>query len=98
MRATGFTAPLTVDGPINGHIFLAWGQQHLLPTLTPGDIVVMENMSSHKVQGVREAIESVGAEVRYFPPYSPDLNPIKLAYSKLKKLPRDGAERIVDTF
>ena len=96
LRATGFTAPLTVDGPINGRIFLAWVQQHLVPTLTPGDIVVMDNLSSHKVQGVREAIQSAGAEVRYLPPYSPDLNPIELAFSKLKKLLRDGAERTVD--
>lgn len=96
LRATCFTAPLTVDGPINGRIFLAWVQQHLVPTLTPGDIVVVDNLSSHKVQGVREAIESAGAEVRYLPPYSPDLNPIELAFSKLKKLLRDGAERTVD--
>jgi transposase len=96
LRSTGFIAPLTVDGPINGRIFRAWVQQHLIPTLTPGDIVVMDNLSSHKVQGVRETIESVGAEVRYLPPYSPDLNPIELAFSKLKKLLRDGAERTVD--
>ena len=96
LRATGFTAPLTIDGPINGRIFLAWVQQHLVPMLTQGDIVVMDNLSSHKVQGVREAIESVGAEVRYLPPYSPDLNLIELAFSKLKKLLRDGAKRTVD--
>ena len=96
LRATGFTAPLTVDGPVNGRIFLAWVQQHLVPMLTQGDIVVMDNLSSHKVQGVREALESVGAEVCYLPPYSPDLNPIELAFSKLKKLLRDGAKRTVD--
>ena len=97
LRSTGFVAPLTVDGPINGQIFLAWVRQHLVPTLQAGDVVVMDNLSSHKVKGVREAIESVGAEVRYLPPYSPDLNPIELAFSKLKKLLRDGAERTVDT-
>lgn len=96
LRAEGFVAPLTVDGAINGPIFLAWVEQHLAPTLTPGDIVVMDNLSSHKVNGVRQAIEAAGAELRYLPPYSPDLNPIELAFSKLKKLLRDGAERTVD--
>jgi transposase len=96
MRAEGFVAPLTVDGPINGLIFLGWVEQHLVPTLRPGDIVVMDNLSSHKVAGVREAIEAADAELRYLPPYSPDLNPIELAFSKFKKLLRDGAERTVD--
>jgi transposase len=96
LRAEGFVAPLTVDGAINGSLFLAWVEQHLAPTLQPGDIVVMDNLSSHKVSGVRRAIEAVGAELRYLPPYSPDLNPIELAFSKLKKLLRDGAERTVD--
>jgi len=96
LRATGFVAPLTIDGAINGPTFRAWVEQHLAPTLQHGDIVVMDNLSSHKVPGVREAIEAVGAELRYLPPYSPDLNPIELAFSKLKKLLRDGAERTVD--
>jgi transposase len=96
MRAEGFIAPLTVDGAINGELFLAWVQKHLAPVLKPGDIVVMDNLSSHKVAGVREAIEAVGAELRYLPPYSPDLNPIELAFAKFKKLLRDGAERTVD--
>lgn len=96
LRVEGFIAPLTVDGAINGPLFLAWVQQHLAPALRPGDIVVMDNLSSHKVAGVREAIEAVGAELRYLPPYSPDLNPIELAFAKLKKLLRDGAERTVD--
>ena len=96
MRAEGFIAPLTVEGPINGELFLAWVQQHLAPALKPGDIVVMDNLSSHKVANVKQAIEVVGAELRYLPPYSPDLNPIELAFSKLKKLLRDGAERTVD--
>jgi transposase len=96
LRAEGFVAPLTIDGGINGQLFRAWVEQHLAPTLQPGDIVVMDNLSSHKVAGVREAIEAVGAELRYLPPYSPDLNPIELAFSKLKKLLRDGAERTVD--
>jgi transposase len=97
LRAEGFVAPLTVEGAINGSLFRAWVEQHLAPTLAPGDLVVMDNLSSHKVTGVREAIEAVGAELRYLPPYSPDLNPIELAFSKLKKLLRDGAERTVDS-
>jgi transposase len=96
LRAEGFVAPLTVEGAINGPLFLAWVEQHLAPTLRPGDIVVMDNLSSHKVKGVRQAIEAAGAELRYLPPYSPDLNPIELAFSKFKKLLRDGAERTVD--
>lgn len=96
LRAGGFIAPLTVEGAINGPVFRAWVEQHLAPMLAPGDIVVMDNLSSHRVPGVREAIEAAGAELRYLPPYSPDLNPIELAFSKLKKLLRDGAERTVD--
>lgn len=96
MRSTGFIAPLCVDGPINGQIFKAWVEQHLVRELRPGDIVVMDNLSSHKVAGVVEAIKAVGASVRYLPPYSPDLNPIELAFSKFKKLLRDGAERTTD--
>ena len=96
LRATGFVAPLTIDGPLNGSVFLAWIEQHLVPTLHPGDVVVMDNLSSHKVAGVREAIEAQGAELRYLPPYSPDLNPIELAFSKFEKLLRDGAKRTTD--
>lgn len=96
LRADGFVAPLTADGPINGRLFLSWVEQHLVPTLSAGDVVVMDNLSSHKVPGVREAIEQAGAELRYLPPYSPDLNPIELAFAKLKKLLRDGAERTID--
>jgi len=96
LRADGFTAPLTVDGPINGAIFRAWVEQHLVPTLSVGDVVIMDNLSSHKVKGVQEAIENAGAELRFLPPYSPDLNPIELAFAKLKKLLRDGAQRTVD--
>lgn len=94
LRATGFVAPLTIDGALNGLTFLAWVEQCLVPTLSPGDIVVMDNLSSHKVAGVREAIAAAGAEVHYLPPYSPDLNPIELAFSKFKKLLRDGAARV----
>jgi transposase len=76
--------------------FLAWLRQHLVPALAPGDIVVIDQLSSHQVKRVREAIESVGVEVRYLPLHSIDLNPIELAFSKLKKLLRDGTERTVD--
>lgn len=96
IRSTGFIAPLCVEGSINGSIFKAWVEQHLVNELKPGDIVVMDNLSSHKVAGIVEAIEAVGASVRYLPPYSPDLNPIELAFSKFKKLLRDGAERTTD--
>jgi transposase len=97
LRSTGFVAPLCVEGAINGRIFLAWVEQHLVKALRPADVVVMDNLSSHKVKGVVEAIEAAGAEVRYLPPYSPDLNPIELAFSKFKKLLRDGGRRTVET-
>jgi len=96
MRSTGFVAPLCVEGAINGPLFEAWVEQHLVKTLRAGDVVVMDNLSSHKSRRVVAAIEGVGAEVRYLPPYSPDLNPIELAFSKFKKLLRDGAERTTD--
>lgn len=93
LRSHGFTAPLVVDGPMNGDIFLAYVQQQLVPTLKSSDIVIMDNLSSHKRVGVREAIESTGATLMYLPPYSPDLNPIELAFSKLKTLLRKAAAR-----
>lgn len=96
MRSTGFVAPLCIDGAINGDVYRAWVEQHLAKALRPGDIVVMDNRSSHNVQGIVEAIAAVGAEVHYLPPYSPDLNPIELAFSKFKKLLRDGAQRTVE--
>jgi len=86
MRATGFVAPLCVEGAINGRVFLAWVQQQLAPSLHEGDVVVLDNLSSHKTPGIVAAIEAAGAQVRYLPPYSPDLNPIELAFSKFKKL------------
>ena len=96
LRADGLTAPLVVDGAINGEIFLAWVRQHLVPTLRSGDIVVMDNLSSHKIAGVREAIESVGATVEYLPPYSPDFNPIENLFSKLKWLIKSAKLRTRD--
>lgn len=95
LRHDGLTAPLVVDGAINGEIFLAWVRQELLPTLKEGDIVVMDNLSSHKVSGVKEAIESAGAKVLYLPPYSPDFNPIEMVFSKLKTLVRKAKLRSV---
>lgn len=96
LRTTGLVAPLVLDGAINGPAFLAYTEQFLVPTLQPGDIVVLDNLSSHKVSGVREAIEAAGAALLYLPPYSPDLNPIELAFSKLKRLLRDASERTMD--
>ena len=88
LRHDGLTAPLVIDGAINGELFLAYVKQELVKTLTEGDIVVMDNLSSHKVAGVKEAIESVGARVIYLPPYSPDFNPIEMVFAKLKTLLR----------
>src|SRR5438093_12490098 len=85
-----------VEGAINGTLFQAWVEQHLVKVLRPGDIVVMDNLSSHKGSGIIAAIQTAGATVRYLPPYSPDLNPIELAFSKFKKLLRDGAQRTTD--
>ena len=84
-----------MDGAINGATFKAYVEQNLPPRLRAGDVVVMDNVSSHKVAGVRQAIEQAGAEVRYLPPYSPDLNPIKQAFVKLKSLLRKVAARSV---
>jgi transposase len=86
LRSTALTAPCVIDGPMNGSAFLAYVQQILAPTLSPGDIVVLDNLSSHKVPGVREAIEATGAQLLYLPPYSPDLNPIEQLFAKLKAL------------
>lgn len=95
LREKGLTAPLVVDGAINGEIFLAYVQQHLAPALKPGDIVIMDNLSSHKVAGVQEAIEAAGASLMFLPPYSPDFNPIEQVFSKLKALLRKARERTV---
>ena len=93
LRTHGLAAPCVLDGPINGASFLAWVEQMLVPELHAGDIVVMDNLASHKVSGVRRAIEAAGAEVRYLPPYSPDMNPIEQVFSKLKTLLRKAAAR-----
>jgi transposase len=96
LRADGPVAPLVLDGAIDGPTFLAWVERMLAPALRPGDTVVADNLGSHKVAGVREAIEARGASLLYLPPYSPDLNPIELAFSKLKRLLRAAAARTAD--
>lgn len=93
---SGIRCSTVVDGAVNGDVFEAFVEQVLVPQLRAGDVVVMDNLSSHKLPGVVAAIEAVGAQVRYLPPYSPDLNPIELAFSKFKKLLRDGAERTTE--
>jgi transposase len=86
---------MVLDGPMTGPAFVAYVEQVLVPTLSPGDIVILDNLPAHKVSGVRSAIEAVGAEVRYLPPYSPDFNPIEMAFAKLKALLRKVAARTV---
>jgi transposase len=93
LRCDGLVAPMVTDGAMNGEIFLAYIEQFLVPVLRPGDHVIMDNLSVHKIVGVRKAIESAGAALLYLPPYSPDLNPIEMAFSKLKALLRKAAER-----
>jgi transposase len=96
LRIDGLTAPYVVDGAVDGAAFLAYVEQVLVPTLKRRDIVFMDNVRTHKVIGVAEAIASAGATLRYLPAYSPDLNPIENAYSKLKALMRKGGARTVD--
>ena len=96
LRHDGLTAPCVFDGAINGARFLAYVEQALVPTLRAGDLVVLDNLKVHKVKGVREAIGARGARLRYLPPYSPDFNPIELAFAKLKALLRTAARRTVD--
>ena len=93
LRVQGIVAPCVIDGPINGPIFLAWVRQFLVPILRPGDIVVLDNLGSHKSQAVRRAIRDVGAHRLLLPSYSPDLNPIEQAFAKLKTLLRKADER-----
>ncbi|WP_414646153.1 IS630 family transposase [Bradyrhizobium sp. 2S1] len=93
LRSDGLIAPLVLDGPMDGDAFLAYVEQLLAPSLRPGDTVIMDNLPAHKVHGVREAIRAVGASLLYLPPYSPDFNPIEIAFSKLKALLRAAAAR-----
>ena len=96
LRVGGLTAPFVTDGPMDGELFIVYVRDVLAPTLKAGDIVIMDNLSSHKVEGVRELIEARGAKLVYLPPYSPDFNPIEQAFSKLKAWLRKAAERTVD--
>lgn len=96
LRSTGMVAPMVLDGPINGEMFQAYVDQVLVPELRPGDVVVMDNLGSHKGAGVRAAIEAAGAGLLYLPPYSPDFNPIEQAFAKLKAMLRKAAKRTLD--
>ena len=87
---------MVLDGPMNGDAFRAYTEQVLAPTLAPGDIVVMDNLPAHRSPAIRTAIEAKGAQLRYLPPYSPDLNPIENAFAKLKAFLRKAAARDID--
>jgi len=90
------TAPMVLDGAMHGAAFLAYVEQILVATLKPGDIVVMDNLPAHKPVAIRQAIEDAGAELRFLPPYSPDFNPIEMAFSKLKAFLKKAAARTVE--
>ena len=96
LRHDRIDAPCVIDGPINGQSFLAYVEQVLVPALKPGDIVIIDNLVSHKGKTVRRAIRAAGAKLFFLPPYSPDLNPIEQAFAKLKTLLRKAAERSVE--
>ena len=93
---TGMVAPMVLDGPINGDWFEAYVTQVLVPELRPGDVVIMDNLSSHKRPAVRDRIEAAGATLRFLPPYSPDFNPVEMAFSKLKAFLQKTAARTID--
>jgi transposase len=97
LRNSAMIAPMVLDGPINGELFQVYVEQVLVPELRDGDIVIMDNLGSHKGAGVRTAIEAAGASLLYLPPYSPDFNPIEKAFAKLKAKLRKAAARTVDT-
>jgi transposase len=96
LRHDSITAPFVLDGPINGESFAIYVEQVLVPTLKPGDIVVLDNLGSHKGRAVRRTIRAAGARLFFLPPYSPDLNPIEQAFSKLKRLLRKAEPRSTD--
>jgi transposase len=95
LRIGGIAAPWLIDGPMDGDAFRAYVTKVLVPELAPGDVVVMDNLPAHRVSGVREAIEAAGATLLYLPPYSPDLNPIEMAFAKLKAFLRAIAARTI---
>lgn len=96
LRWTGMTAPMVLDGPMTGAWFLAYVEQVLVPTLSPGDIVVLDNLAAHKNASARAAVEAAGATLVFLPPYSPDLNPIENAFAKLKAMLRKAAARTLE--
>jgi len=96
LRRAGMTAPMVLDGPMTGAWFLAYVEQVLVPTLNPGDIVILDNLPAHKGSATREAIEATGARLLFLPPYSPDFNPIENAFAKLKALLRKAAARTLE--
>jgi transposase len=93
LRLQGPCAPWLFEGPMNGEMFLAWIRQGLVPTLQTGDLVIMDNLATHKIAGIREAIEAAGAHLLYLPAYSPDFNPIENMWSKIKQILRSHAPR-----
>ena len=95
LRNSGMVAPMVLDGPINGLAFQAYVDQVLVPDLRPGDVVIMDNLGSHQRPSISASIEAAGARLLYLPPYSPDFNPIEMAFSKLKALLRKAAERTI---
>jgi transposase len=95
LRLDRLTAPCVFDGPINGQSFRAYVEQQLVPTLKPGDIVIMDNLGSHKAKAVRNAIQAAGARLWFLPPYSPDLNPIEQAFAKIKHWMRAAQKRTI---
>ena len=96
LRMSGMVAPMVLDGPINGDWLEAYVAQVLVPVLQPGDVVIMDNLSSHKRVSVRDRIEAAGATLRFLPPYSPDFNPIEKAFPRLKAMLRTAGERTVN--
>ena len=96
LRRHGLSAPCVFDGPINQRASQAWVEQHLAPTLRPGDLVILDNLGSHKGKAVRRAIRQAGARLWFLPPYSPDLNPIEQAFAKIKHWMRDAQQRTVE--
>jgi len=96
LRADGLSAPAVFDGPIDSPCFLAYVEQVLVPTLRPGDVVVLDNLAVHKQPEIRAAIDAAGAQLRFLPPYSPDFNPIELAFAKLKAFLRAARPRTFD--
>ena len=97
LRSDGLVAPMVIDGSVNGEIFLDWVEKYLCAELRPNDIVILDNLPAHKVDGVAEAIKAVKAKIRYLPPYSPDLNPIEQLFSKIKSMFRSEGKRTMET-